>query len=80
MTNDQLLAIKQAVRERDGMRCTECGLPNDDHVAALLRAVSTAPSLVFASPFASRATGRSHAYHGGHFRSRRAAWSDWMKR
>lgn len=28
-----VLALKHAVRERDGFRCTSCGLTNDEHVA-----------------------------------------------
>lgn len=34
-----VLEIKDAVRTRDGYRCTECGLPNGDHIALTGRAL-----------------------------------------
>ncbi len=30
---DKILAIKVAVRERDGMKCTACGMTNEEHLA-----------------------------------------------
>lgn len=33
MTSEQVLIVKAAVRERDGMCCTECGMTNEQHIA-----------------------------------------------
>ena len=33
MTDTELIALKDAVRARDGYRCTECGMTAVQHIA-----------------------------------------------
>jgi hypothetical protein len=47
----EVLAIKQAVRERDGMRCTGCGMTNTEHLRQYGRALDvhrTTPGSLYA--------------------------------